>query len=262
MSTKSLIRIAAFAGLALCLSGCLVIPIPRAGWKVTEGWKAQATRLQAASATRQQVTNQLGPPAWEFPELRVLGHQWSGVEFSGLWVAGGMGGAGGGYCEPTIHRLLWLYFDDQERLAHWKLTSVPQPETRTTWESARRWRETLRPPPPAAPKRSESASPPPGKALVHVLWDKGSAVTGVKSVKVDGQASAELRKGAFTTLALESGPHMIGILSETLALDLAGGEVCFLSFRPDKQAIAKGAALARCPEPEAVKRLDHLSFCK
>lgn len=249
-------------GLALALTGCIVVPIPSSGRKVTANWKAQASKLEAASATREQVTRQLGSPAWDFPDLQVVGYQWSGVEWSVFWLLAGGYNAAGGIYEPTSHRLLWLSFDDQERLAHWKLSSLPQPETRTKWEYARRWRESVSPPPPPTPKRFEPASPPPGKTLVHVFWDKGNAASGVEAVKVDGLRGAEIRKGGFTTLMLEPGQHEIEMLSKPLALDLAADEVGFLNFHPDKKAVAQGTALAKCPEPEAVNRLKPLSFCK
>jgi len=261
MRIKQIISTVALAGLALALTGC-IIPIPDSGLKVTNSWKGQVAKLQAAGATRQQVTNQLGSPAWDFPELGVIGYHWSGVEWSAFWVAGGFGGADFGVVEPTSHRLLWLNFDEQERLAHWKLSVRQQPETRTKWEYARRWRESVRPPPPPNPWRFEPSSPPPGKALVHVFWDKGNAASGFHTIRIDSLVSAEIRKGGFTTLVLEPGHHEIELLSKPLALDLAGDEVCFLNFQPENKTASQGAALTKCPEPKAVDRLKQLTFCK
>lgn len=81
-------------------------------------------------------------------------------------------------------------------------------------------------------------------------------------MRVDGLGSAEIRKGGFTTLVLEPGHREIELLSKPLALDLAGDEVCFLNFHPDKKAVSQGTVLAKCSEPEAVERLKRLSFCK
>ena len=262
MKINRILGTAALTGLALTLTGCIVIPIPEAGRKVTANWKAQAAKLQAVGATREEVTHQLGSPGWDFPDLRVIGYQWSGVEWSVLWFAAGNYTVDGGICEPVSHRLLWLNFDDQERLARWTLSSLPEVETRTKWEYARRWRESVSPPPPPTPKRFEPASPPPGKALVHIFWDKGSAASRVQAVKVDGLRAADIRKGGFTTLVLEPGHHEFEMLYKPLALDLAGDEVCFLSFQPEKKAVSQGTALAKCPELEAVSRLKPLSFCK
>lgn len=249
-------------GLLVALSGCIVIPIPEHGRKVTADWKARSSKLLTDHATREEVTRQLGSPAWDFPDLQVIGYRWSGVEWSAIWIAGGAGGAGGGFYEPTSHRLLWLNFDGQDRLAHSKLITFPEIETRTKWERARCWRETLGPPPPVPPKRFESSSPPPGKALVHIFWHKGNVGSFVEAVKIDGLCSANLRKGAFTTLVLEPGHHDIEVLSKPLPLDLASDEVCFLSFHPSKKTLSQGTALARCPESDAVKRLKTLTFCK
>ncbi len=252
----------ALIGVAVTLSGCLIVPIPNSGLKVTNNWKKQAAKLEVARATREEVTRQLGPPIWDFPDLQVIGYRWSGVEFSMFWLIAGGYSAAGGIAEPNIDRLLWMNFDDQERLAHFKLTQLPAIETRTKWENARRWRESFNPPPPPTPKRFEPASPPSGKALVHVFWDKGKAASGVEGVKVDGQRAAEIRKGGFTTLVLEPGRHEFEMLSKPLALDLTAGEVCFLNFQPEKKAVSQGTALARCPGAEAVSRLKPLSFCK
>lgn len=149
MRINQLIVTVALTGLALALTGCLVVPIPEAGRKVTADWKAQAARLQAERATREEVTRQLGSPAWDFPDLQVIGYHWVGVEWAAFWLASGAGAADSGICEPTTHRLLWLYFDDQDRLARYKLTQFPLIETRTKWECARRWRESFSPLPPA-----------------------------------------------------------------------------------------------------------------
>ena len=137
-------------------------------------------------------------------------------------------------------------------------------ETRTKWEYARRWRESISPLPPPTPKRFEPASPPPGTALVHVffLGKKGNAASGVHAVKVDGRRGVEIRKGGFTMLVLEPGHHEMEMLCKPLALDLAADEVCFLNFHPDKKTVSQGTALAKCPEAEAVSRLKPLSFCK
>ena len=115
MKISGIIGTVALTGLALALTGCIIIPIPSSGLKVTSSWKRQAAKLQAACATRQQVTNQFGSPDWDFPDLQLVGYQWSGVEWSALVAIGGGYDGAGGIAKPTTHRLLWLNFDDQDR---------------------------------------------------------------------------------------------------------------------------------------------------
>jgi hypothetical protein len=251
----------ALSGLALGLSGCLIIPIPTDGRKETAYWKQQAVTLQNAHATRQQVVCQLGAPVWNFEDLQVLGYKWSGVEWACFWLLAGGYNADAGVCDPTIQRLLWLSFDDQDRLKDWKLGHIPELENRTKWERARRWRESLSPPL-ATPKRYAAVPPPPGKALVHVIWDRGKSISWVMVVKVDGVEQAEIRKGAFTSLVLDPGHHEIGIQPTPLPLSVVADEVFCLIFTPDKKSAAEDPALTKCSEPEALPRLNKLSFCK
>lgn len=246
----------------LLAPGCIMIPIPHEGRHVTVGWKDKAIRLQAAAATRAQVKRELGPPAGEFCDLRVLGYQWWGLEWSLFFIAYGPSGGGGySHYKPVEHRLLWMAFDDEDRLMCWKLTD--RSESKTMWEQAARWRESKTPPLNPTPlSRFVMNAPPPAKAVVHVLWDQGRSDAPVLAVSIDGRDRAAIRKGCFTTFTLEPGRHQISVSPRPLILDLADGEVCFLEVRPDKDKVFGGAALLKCSEREAVVRLGRLTFCR
>jgi len=166
-------------------SGCVVVPIAQSGRSVNAEYKKRASSLQTSAASREQVIRALGEPTMEFTDLRVLGYQWTGLEWNVYWVLI-VGRGDAGCSETTIRRRLWLAFDDQNRLAHWQLTRQPTTTIRTEWEQARTWRESLSPPLSSPPPRHfEPRHPPSGKALVHDFWDQGHDCAKVMPVRVD-----------------------------------------------------------------------------
>jgi len=244
----------------LC-TGCLLVPIPASGRKVTANWKAQASKLEADRATREQVIRQLGSPAWDFQDLQVIGYAWEVVEWSVFWLLAGGYNAAGGLLEPPSHRLLWMAFDAEDRLRHSQVVS--RSESKTGWEQAVRWRQKLDPPlPTIPPTRFAPWPPPPDKAVVHVIWDKGTSYSPVGPVLIDGKNRAEIRKGCFTTLVLGPGCYQLALLGGCLDLDLAAGQVCFLDFHPKGAGSAAEPELSKCPETEALTRLQRLQFCR
>jgi hypothetical protein len=105
MKTNRITGTVALTGLALALTGCLVVPIAGSGLKVTMNWEKQASKLQAARATREQVTRQLGSPAWDFQDLQVIGYSWSGVDSSVFSLMAAVYDADAVILESTSHRL-------------------------------------------------------------------------------------------------------------------------------------------------------------
>ena len=248
--------------LAVSLTGCVVIPFPEAGRKVTTTWKQQASKLLEQAASRDQVTHALGFPAWEFGDLGVIGYEWSGVEWGYGWLVATTAGGSSGYLEPCTARFLWMAFNEQDRLTHCQV--VVNHEYWTAWEQALDWRQSKRPRLAHAPTMCifSAASPPPGKAIVHLFWGKGTSDRPVISVFVDAHLLAQIRQGYFTTFILDPGTHQIAMRGSPLDLDLRAGEVCLLEFDPDRIKVDSGKALFECPESEAMGQLRRLHFCR
>ena len=143
----------------------------------------------------------------------------------------------------------------------WQLASGSA--TKTIWEQAARWRESKGPPLiPAPPHRFVMTAPPPDRAVVYVFWDKGRAGSTILPVRIDKRNRAAIRKGCFTAFILKRGSYQLAVFPRPLSLDLAGGEVCFLEFRPDKSESCEGQTLFKCSESEAVVRLLRLTYCR
>lgn len=251
---------------SLLVTGCVSIPIPREGRHVAARWKSQAADLQATAASRGQVIGEMGTPFWEFDDLRVIGYWWSSVEwgvFTAWAVTAGYGGdVGYRYDEPKTHRIIWLAFDEDDRLIHSWLTVRPGFET--IWEQAARWRLRKKPPlSPAPPRQFAAVAPPPGQAVLHLFWAEGRTADHLQSVKVDGRQQAQIHRKRFTTLVLTPGSHEVKVLfPRPLSLNLTAGEVCFLEFNPDRPDEMPGEALFKCSELEALARLRKLTYCR
>jgi hypothetical protein len=260
---KVVVMLALLSGLCV---GCLIIPSEEAGAKATAQWQGQAANLQTAHATREEVSRELATPPWDFQDLQVICYQWSGAEWSVFWVAGGIGGADWGEVKPTKHRLLLMSFDAKEHLNHSQV--VEQSQFKTVWQQALHWRQKLDPPLPAMPPTRFAPSPPPAdRSVVHLYWDKNLTVVPVRSVTIDGNVRAQIRKGFFTTLVLEPGCHKLAVdLAGSLDVDMANGQILYVRVHPPwSQNLGEGhptQALFKSSEEEALPKLRRLQFCR
>lgn len=252
--------------LLLLCSGCIVVPVPESGRKVTTDYKQKAARLMNSAATRDKVVRELGQPAWDFPDLRVMDYHWSATEwgFFWAWAVWGESVAGDfGYKKIPTHRLLWLSFDEQDHLTRWKLTRLPITQTRTRWEMARRWLESngavLSTIP---PKQFVPVVPPPGQALLHLFWSRGKFYSRIAEISVNEVLRAEIRAGAFTTFAFPAGECELTVALASLRLQAAAGQVLFVEFQPAHKSSAVGMSLVERSESSALAELKQLEFCK
>ncbi len=113
---RSTPRLAVALGLAACLAGCLVVPLPMGEGEVTEGREVpvEPANLSALlGRSKAEVLALLGEPGAVWDERRVLVYAWDRIHLKLLWiVAGGYRAAGGIIDVPTHYLLLIETGDD------------------------------------------------------------------------------------------------------------------------------------------------------
>ena len=102
--------------LALVLSSCIVLPIPRdqvEGHPVTADPKVV---LHAGITTRDEVIARLGQPTAIWEEKRIFAYSWDQVKWAMLWLVGAYSGMAGGVVDLPTHHMLLIQFDENDRV--------------------------------------------------------------------------------------------------------------------------------------------------
>lgn len=110
---------ALFAGVGLCVTGCLVVPISASGKQTLAGRRVDSDRvirLEAGRTTRAQVIAELGPPDVIWEDRRVLAYDWHVKRGEIFWMIAGGNSATGGIIDIPQHQVLLMQFDEADVL--------------------------------------------------------------------------------------------------------------------------------------------------
>jgi|SRR6516164_1321732 len=128
--------------LAMCLTGCVMFPVPAIGKRVGIGTRrikaSDLTFVQAGRTTREDFELQVGKPWTNYTDLHVSVYYWEIV--TGYWVFG-LYLMGGGTDSITRMEILCIEFDESDLVKRFQI--MRHPSTKSTREVVMAW---LRPP--------------------------------------------------------------------------------------------------------------------
>lgn len=129
--------------LLVLLTGCIVLPAPASGNKVASGKRIQpddVAFVHVGQTTREEFESKLGPPWTNYSDLRVSVYWWEMVTGHWVWGAflpGEISIGGGGIEDVTRMDVLFVKFDENDRVERLKI--MHHPRNKTTKEAADAW---------------------------------------------------------------------------------------------------------------------------
>jgi hypothetical protein len=205
-STRGFRTAAAALAMAWLVAGCVVIPVHH---QVIAGRAMSRPMLgfmRVGETPRDSVLAALGPPVFEFPDIRVIAYSWQVLHARAPWVVP-FGTAG--VQDLAHYEVLSIAFDDSDRVLAYDFG----PRKGGTIRShALRWIERAHLDVPRPVAGFTDPPVPSGEARLYVYRRGGlkdAPLPYEPEVSVDGKRVAELRKHGFVSVLLSPGPHVV-----------------------------------------------------
>jgi hypothetical protein len=270
ISRLRLLLVAPASFLLLVAAGCLPVPIPDKGPDPFPNATLQF--LEAGGATRNDVLDQLGEPAWRFDEYRVFVYERRRYLGELLWLFVVPGGGAGATSPGWEHKRLYIAFDAHGQVvAH----SLPKPPFiyslgfKSTRDRVEKWakKEHLE-------RIDLEFVVPPGRGGVVFYRPGGFSDSSDlhASILIDGVHIAEVPEGTYLPVLVEPGDHDVQVVPINLvpeadskrpsieaSITTGPEETVYLWLKLEilKQS---GAKLERRPESKAMEKLAELEL--
>lgn len=213
-----IIRLLKFGLLSICLFvplGCAAVIVPVPENEVLSGREITNENLafiKQGVTSRNEVIQELGPPAMDFKELRATAYSWEVLGYYMPWVIGGGLSGAGGVAKIGKPYALLIAFDKDDHVSKFEIKERWPLDTLRS--HAVKWikRENLDVQEP--PDEFVTLELPKTQAVLYIYRPGGFGDAPLliqPAVSVDGQLVAELRKGGYIARLLHPGFHTVSV---------------------------------------------------